>query len=191
MADTGKTDGPFDRIRAVEIQREKKKEEELKNAEASKAPAVLLFFIQLFKNFIEFFEKENGEYFAKIKKPLAGLKEIFAILKKEDRSEDPKFFQKFSLCWKHLLEESLQISKGTSAGEELSLLIRQIENFVGEEGEESLGYYLAKQSSQEWLPFPYMKLIQFLHEEHIKLSKNSTLARWSAQIERVIALFNG
>lgn len=190
MGESGKTEGPFDRLRAAEIQREQKKKEEAEREESSKRSSVVLFVLGIFKGFWDLFEKEKRKPFVGAKIPLLELKELLEILKKEDRSEDPQFFQQMALCWGKVLEEAILVSKDSPARMNLDSLIQELEMLSPEPEERSLGYYLLEYSGKSWLPFPYMELIRRLHEEHRKNPVNSLLSRWTQMIDHLIVRFN-
>lgn len=116
---------------------------------------------------------------------LRSLKAAFEILKREDRSEDIQFLNHISQIWLHLLEEGLTLTRATPAGEGLKEFIKKIEHYPAHQSH-TFGYYLSEFAGQKWIPFPYMDLIQQLHEEHLKSPEISVLTEWTRLLDTLL-----
>lgn len=113
--------------------------------------------------------------------PLHLLKEAFERLKKEDASHEVIFSNTLSTCWNQTLILSRKINSKL-----LRAFIKEIQSYPKDQ-DHTLGYYLTEYAGQNWLPFPYIELLQKMHEEHIHKPLTSILTRWTRELEQLIA----
>ena len=68
-----------------------------------------------------------------------------------------------------------------------------MENFIEsvqkypENDEHSLGYYLTEYAGSDWLPFPFMEILQNLHFSHQTDPHNSYLSQWVKTLKEIIS----
>lgn len=118
-----------------------------------------------------------------IRKSLVKLKEFFDTLQEEDRSQDLEFLNEFSKSWNEALEKTSQLSQGN--GLQFKSFLKSVSHYPENE-EHTLGYYLTEFAGQKWIPFPYMDLIQKIHQEHEKSPQTSPLSSWSKKLAELI-----
>jgi hypothetical protein len=118
------------------------------------------------------------------------LKELFAKLAESDVSMDVKFLNSLSNVWEKLEHASSPLKKkseGISRGisEPLHTFMFSIGNC--KEGQQySLVHYLKEHAGVDWVPFPFMQILQRLHEEYKERGRASLLANWLDQIELIL-----
>ena len=116
-------------------------------------------------------------------------KKSLVILSKEDRSRDQTFVINLSGEWHALLEnfnlfEFLERKKSPLIAK-VKNLIEAIQSFPPQQ-EHSIGYYMTAFAGKDWLPFPFMELLQKLHEDHLKNKEKSQLFLWIASIDKLL-----
>lgn len=189
----GKGD-PYDKYR-VEPVGERQSKREGQGPPDDKPPKervkFALYVLNLFKRAVDFFLDKNAlgaESKSTSKTHLHQLKKSFEILKNEDRSEDVKFLNSLSDTWMQLLEESLYF-ENDKVEAKFRLLVKEIQSYPENETH-SFGYYLSEYAGQKWVPFPYMELIQKIHNEHMKNPMGSSLSKWTQIIDDINLLLN-
>src|SRR5690606_2900289 len=90
-----------------------------------------------------------------------------------------------SVTWQKLLEDALQFKKDTTSIK-LKEFLKSIQNYP-ERQSHTFGYYLSESHTQDWVPFPFMELIQKIHREHEKNPMDSELNQWILSIEELVA----
>jgi hypothetical protein len=187
--------GPFDprdRHRLVQgvneqeaVRRDREKEEK---KEQKKDTSSLAFLLDLIKKTVDYVLSRTtgsqGVAFA-TKKHLQKFKALLETLKKEDRSQDAKFLQDLAATWQNLLEDLLELDKG-SGYDKLKALINAIQNYPAS-APHTLGYYLSDPSAKSWIPFPFMELIQKIHKDHELNKALSKLSEWVNHIDEIVA----
>jgi len=116
-------------------------------------------------------------------------KKSLVVLSKEDRSRDQAFVINLSGEWHALLEnfnlfEFLERKKSPLIAK-VKNLIEAIQSFPPQQ-EHSIGYYMTAFAGKDWLPFPFMELLQKLHEDHLKNKEKSQLFLWIASIDKLL-----
>ena len=120
---------------------------------------------------------------------VSAFKALFLLLSKEDQSHNPDFALQLSTLWHNLLEDCLSSSSSFKDSPDtllkLKFLISQIQNYpLGED--HTLGYYLSEYAGKEWIPFPFMELLQQLHEEFNTHSSHGTLKDWIELLNQIV-----
>jgi hypothetical protein len=124
-----------------------------------------------------------------IRENLILLKEAFESMQSEDRSQDIEFLNHFSEIWHLVLENSTKFRRIDPFPTAFRSFMKKIQNYP--EGQEhTLGYYLTEYTGQKWLPFPYMDLIQKIHEEYQSKDGESPLALWIQMLDELISSLN-
>jgi len=139
------------------------------------------FFLILLHKILDYFISLGSRSKRKIGIDLYELKEAFEAMKEEDKSQDVQFLNHLSTIWHHTLEHSLLFKRTDPFSEAFRIFLKKIQNYP--EGQDhTLGYYLTEHTKGQWLPFPYMELIQELHEEHQRNPEESKLTLWTREL---------
>lgn len=178
---------PYD-YRVEEIQRDKSERDA--PPPPPKRPFIAAMIIHAFKKFFDLFEKgQQEEPFsyseADARAHLLEILVLFERLQMEDHSQDLFFLKQLSQLWSLLLDDALQFSRRTPVAMHLHELMQSIQEYP--EGEEhSLGYYLLEYAGQNWMPFPYIEMIQGLWKDSQKNGEKSHLAEWCKDLSEII-----
>ncbi len=150
-----------------------------------------------FKKFIDHFVNVAKSLTTSINtdKALTDLREFKKLLdelRAEDKGHNPEYTQRLSHQWQHVYENcsGLEDKVGhlDTLASEILKLIKEIDKYPP--GEDfTLGYYLTEHAGQEWIPFPFMKLLSSLHEEDLENPEKSKLGEWVRKINEIIGLF--
>lgn len=126
----------------------------------------------------------------KIIENLLRFKHLLEKLGEQNLSQSADFAKALSACWCTLLEDfdNIEIMERKNLREVASFreLMNTMKNYPPD-SEHRLGYYLVQHAGEDWLPFPFIEMLNNLHTEHLASAKKSTLASWFKQIDVVIA----
>lgn len=112
----------------------------------------------------------------------------------EDLSMHMPYLQELSRDWKNLetlIRQILHFKE--TQNPQIAEIVKKSEDFMNEvcdfKGEEQypLAYYLGKQAGQDWVPFPFMRIVQHLHEEFQTIGAHSILQKWFDEMDTLIA----
>lgn len=188
---------PYEEIRISEIEKDKKgKEEFYKGLPTSEAkPLVLGSLVSCFKKIFNIF-------FSKGKSPLlffdqqqmaedvAAFKKLLEILSRDDQSHNPEYTQQLSGLWHNLLDDcnSILASSESAPGNlaKLKIFIDEMQHYPPHE-DHTLGYYFTEYAGKEWIPFPFMEILQQLHEEAVQTPQKATLIKWLENLTDILA----
>jgi len=116
-------------------------------------------------------------------------KKLFKKLGEQDLSNSSDYAAHLSEIWTVLLEDFDNIEiierKNLSEVARFREMMDKIKNYPPD-SEHRLGYYFLQQAGKDWLPFPFIEILEKLHKEHKEDAKNSTLSMWSKLIDTVI-----
>lgn len=149
------------------------------------------FFFILFYKMLDYLISIGGKGLSnksekEVRQDLYHLKAAFETMKLEDHSQDIPFLNRLSEIWHHALEISLRFKRTHAFSVAFQSFVRNIQNYP--EGEEhTLGYYLSEYTGEKWLPFPYMELIQKIHEQYKSNPTESPLALWIQELDELIS----
>lgn len=113
---------------------------------------------------------------------LEKLKLAFIKLKEEDLSQNIDFLKELSYVWHDFMKNYnfLYRNKKSSIFKHIDILVKKISSYP--EGEEkTMGFYLSHFAGEDWLPFPYMNMLQTLY-----LDDKEILEDWIILIDDVI-----
>lgn len=122
---------------------------------------------------------------------LKEFKELIIQLKEQDLSQKIEFALKLSTTWHGIADYFALLPKMDRKGDffhEGSLLIQSV-NMYPKDEERTLGFYLTNYAGENWLPFPFMKIIQRLHEENTTDPIGSHLEIWNKTLAKLIEIF--
>lgn len=112
-------------------------------------------------------------------------KAAMETMMREDRSQDSAFLKRLSNLWQQALEHGAELQTKSSLGKKLKAFIKDIESYPESE-EHTFGYYLNEFAGQNWLPFPYIEMIQKLHREHVLAPSDSLLSKWAHMLHKIL-----
>lgn len=185
---------PYSGYKTERIEADKHEHEPFEEISSSKEKTgTLLFFI--LKKFIEVLSRLAPQEDSTEEKEinLRGLMILFQAaletIKMEDRSQDLAFLNRLAELWHDILERSSSFRSNKKLMEPLQKLMKEIEHYP-EKASHTLGYYLKEGAGQNWIPFPYMELIQQLHQAHAEDPILSPLKRWTDAIQELFPLID-
>lgn len=150
---------------------------------------LIAFLIQTVKSAIARVVDQLG---GSVKKPteeaLNALKAALNLLKTEDHSQDVRFLNRLAECWNRALEESLDYPEAASLI--FKLFVKKMMHYP-ENQPHTFGYYLTEYAGQKWVPFPYMELVQKIHQEHQRNPAGSALTEWTRLLDDTVHALKG
>lgn len=185
---------PYDKIIISPIEKDKKEREpfgDLKNATRTQTFAALVAY---FKKFLSAF-KSKGRPLAfdlqRLIEHVAAFRQLLITLSREDQSHNPDFTQRLTELWHNLLEDCNSLSPTIEASSEIyakiKFFITQVQNFPPD-SDHPLGYYFLESAGKDWIPFPFMEILQNLHEEHTSSPIISVLHQWTTLLNEILLL---
>lgn len=120
------------------------------------------------------------------------LRSLLRALREEDLSKDIEYALKLSKNWHGLTEyQESAASKElkTAAHVKIGKLIELFYQFPTSREHASLGFYLTEYAGENWLPFPFIKILSDLHEEHTQQEGRSNLAKVIRLLTNIIESF--
>lgn len=186
---------PYEKIIVNPIEKDRKEKEpftSLKSATRSQIYATLLSFFK--KILSTFSSKEKGQAavfdLQRLIENIIAFRKQLVVLSLEDQSHNPDFTQQFSDLWHRLLDDcnALSSSQGTSEiVAKMKFFISQVQNFPPG-ADHTLGYYFTEYAGKDWIPFPFMELLQHLHEEYNASPVISVLNNWITLLNEILEL---
>ncbi len=178
---------PFEKIVVNPIEKERREKDKdrssFQSSSRSQTFAALISYLK--KILTAFGSKEKYTGYLSHQKQLAedafALRELLLNLAKEDLSHHPDFTQKLGQLWHNLLDDcnlhEPTRSSTSETEEKIKFFISQVQNFPPD-ADHTLGYYFTEYAGKDWIPFPFMELLQKLHEEYCANPSASVLQNW-------------
>ncbi len=187
---------PYEKIIVNPIEKDKRAREEgytgLKNSTRT----------QVFATLVSYFKKILTSVTSKGKGQLAfydqqhlldnvlAFRQLLIILSGDDQSHNPDFTQQLTELWHNLLDDCNSLSFSPEAPLEIvrqvKFFIAQVQNFPPG-ADHTLGYYFTEYAGKEWIPFPFMELLQGLHEEYNASPVISVLQNWISLLNDMLS----
>lgn len=120
---------------------------------------------------------------------LQTFKKALEKLGQQDLSSSSTFATELSDLWAQLLEDFDNIEIMQRKDREKTTPFRSMMDAVKNyppDSEHRFGYYLLQHAGKDWLPFPFIEILEKLHTDHLENAKESTLANWLALIDQVV-----
>ena len=195
---SGEPHDPYEKYRVEEIQKDKEASQFPGKEPASlpkPSPAFSATITLLFKKLLDLFERTTPRGLShsaegEMRSHLLRFQELIEKQKESDISQDSFLLNRFSLIWHQLLDDALRFRRETPLSIQIRELFQEIQHYPAHH-DHSLGYYLTEYAGQRWLPFPYMEMIQELHEDHMIHNEGSHLSKWSRQIGEIVQTLCG
>lgn len=116
-------------------------------------------------------------------------KKLLKKLRQEDLSRSAPFAISLSDTWCELLEDFDQVEilerKNLQNVSSFRTLMDTMKNYPPD-SEHRLGYYLVQHAGKDWIPFPFIEILEKLHKDHIEKGAKSTLSNWENRVDGVI-----
>ncbi|MBS0653543.1 MAG: hypothetical protein JSR39_08500 [Verrucomicrobia bacterium] len=188
---------PYEEIRISPIEKDKKgKEEPYKGLPPSTAkPLVFGSLVSYFKRFLNmFFGKGRSPLLffdqRQMLEDVAAFKKLLQILSEDDQSHNPEYTQQLSELWHNLLDDCNSILATSEAAPgnliKLKVFVDEMYHFPPDE-DHTLGYYFTEYAGKDWIPFPFMEILQHLHEECGDAPQKATLVKWVETLTDILA----
>ena len=187
---------PYEKIIVSPIEKDRRERESyssLKNATRFQIYAILVSSFK--KLFSALALKGNGHPlvvdFQHLMDDIVAFRQSLIVLSQEDQSHNPDFTQHLSELWHNLLDDcnalSLSTEKFTEILSQLKFFISLVQNFPPG-ADHTLGYYFTEYAGKNWIPFPFMELLQRLHEEYNASPAISVLNQWITLLNQILIL---
>ncbi len=152
---------------------------------------LLLIFTAFFKKILNFFISQDRSQMTEIEKQqisedLVSLRSMLQILGNQDQSHHPEFTHHLAELWHHLIEDCQHVASTDPNLFKVKYFIDQVNAFPPNE-DHSLGYYLARYAGKDWLPFPFMDMLQQLHKQYQENPHSSTLNEWVVELSAIVS----
>lgn len=186
---------PYKKIVVNPIEKDRKTKEEpdpnFKNATRPQFFAVLVHHLKKMLSFLSFKGKGLTFFFNQrtLLNDILAFKNMLLLLSAEDESHNPSFIQKLTELWHKLLDDCNSLSYSLQGSSEfltkLNFFLSQVQNYpLG--ADHTLGYYFTEYVGKEWTPFPFMELLQTLHEDFQAHSTQSILSDWISLLDEIL-----
>jgi hypothetical protein len=185
---------PYEKIVVSPIEKDKKEKESytgLRNATRFQIYAAL---VSYFKKFLSAFSpRGKGQPLIfnvqNLFDNIMAFRQQLITLSAEDQSHNPDFTQQLSGLWHNLLDDCNSLTLSAEASPEvinkLKFFIAQVQNFPSG-ADHTLGYYFTEYAGKDWIPFPFMELLQQLHEEFNASPVISVLNNWISLLNEIL-----
>ena len=191
---SGKEQVPHEWLQVSPVEREKKEKEPFTSVSS---PSLLLasLLIHFREALSEFLPKGKSAQWniADLIDNLNRFLNSLQILFEKDESHNPLFTGQLAENWHHLQENSHDLFLNKQELTDLYPLLQtffdKIETFPPS-SDLSLAYYLKEYAGKEWLPFPFMEMLQELHDQAALSPHNCYLKEWIDDLSSLISLLN-
>jgi CRISPR/Cas system CSM-associated protein Csm2 small subunit len=186
--------------RIVETQRlgKDKKPDDGENGRKKERPpfvfiTLVLDFLQKISNLFLKKSKRQKEIVDKkqVIKDLKQLKALFQDLKNRDISHRSDFVEILAHTWVRLVDDwrcfKLFQRENPLEYTQLRQLIEMIRSYPSNT-DHTIGYYLHKHVGEKWFPYPFMEILEQLHEENQFNKQDSHLSIWVNTIDELLSL---
>lgn len=185
---------PYGEIITNPIEKDKREKEEsyksLKNATKTQVLASLLSYFKKMlyslgskKSITHSFDEQS------FLKNTFKFRELLILLSREDRSHNPRFGEELSQSWHRITDVVSSPSFPQDFPSEdlykIKFFISQVDHFPLE-ADHTLGYYFMEYAGKKWIPFPFMELLQRLHEEYQSNPSQSILYHWITLLNEIL-----
>ncbi len=187
---------PYEKIIVNPIEKDKRAREEgytgLKNSTRTQVFATLVSYFKKIlttvsskgKGQLTFYDQQH------LLDNVLAFRQLLIILSGDDQSHNPDFTQQLTELWHNLLDDCNSLPFSQEAPNEIvrqvKFFISQVQNFPPG-ADHTLGYYFTEYAGKEWIPFPFMELLQSLHEEYNASPVISVLQNWISLLNDILA----
>lgn len=196
---TKKESSTYEKILAHPIEKDKKNQQEA--ISPPHPQSLLLLFSSLtayFKKYITLFSQKFSSptspgALQSLTQDLFEFRTLLVTLAGENTSHLFEFGESLSVAWDRLLVHCQQRPSSTDPAYPLFaklLFFKQQVHHFPTGAEHPLGYYLSHHVGKGWIPFPFMELLSYLHEEFVASPTTSTLKKWILLLDDILVQKN-
>ncbi|NGX33904.1 MAG: hypothetical protein K1060chlam1_00246 [Candidatus Anoxychlamydiales bacterium] len=193
MIDFPKPIDPFEHVKIPEVKtatEHEKNKKPLVQKPVSKKLFVYFSFLKILSNLLSKFTKKTPKDLdgTPLHKEILTIKKSLKSLKDTNLCQDSEFLNYFAFVWmKFLRDYDFYVLKNEKATKLIKKIIDEVNEYP-KNAEFTLGYYISEFAGYQWVPFPYMEMLQNLHLEDKKDSVNSHLSHWISIIDELLEL---
>lgn len=183
---------PYEKIIVNPIEKDKQEKQAaytgLKNSTRTQILATLMSYFKKILTIAGSGERVEPFSQQKLISHALAFRQLLLLLSEEDQSHNPDFCEQLSLAWHDLVEDcttgEILTSIPSETTQKIKFFISQIQNFpIG--ADHTLGYYFTQYAGKEWIPFPFMELLQDLHREYQASPVISVLQNWMSLLSDI------
>jgi len=184
---------PYEHVKVQKIKEtieEKEKKEPIIPKGVSKKLFLYFTFLKIVSNFLSPFRKKSIKSIdgTPLHKEILTIRSSLNSLKEKNLCQDLEFLNYFAFIWlKFLKDYDYYVLKNAEATKLIQKLVDEI-NIYPKNSEFSLGYYISEFAGYQWIPFPYMEMLQNLHLENTEDPENSHLSKWIEIIDKLLRI---
>jgi hypothetical protein len=186
---------PYEKIIVSPIEKDRKEKEPFTNFKDATRSQIYAILISYFKKILLTFSSKGKDpllifNFQQLIDDIIAYRKLLVTLSLEDQSHNPEFTEQLSELWNILLDDCNSLSLSTDTSEiltKIKFFIAQVQNFPPG-ADHTLGYYFAEYAGKDWIPFPFMELLQHLHEEFEASPVISVLNNWLFLLDEILKL---
>jgi len=177
-----------------QIEKDRKEREEFSEQESEETKILFATFFNQLKTFFGLISPSKKFAGKAIDKQeavdhLREFKRLLKALGTTNLSNSSEYATDLSDAWCKLIDDFDNIEiierKTLSEVSQFRETMDTIKNYPLE-SEHRLGYYLLEHAGKDWLPFPFIEILEALHTEHQSNTKKSTLTKWVSLIDQTI-----
>lgn len=188
---------PYEKIIVNPIEKDKReKGEGYKGLKSSTRTQIFATLVSYFKKILSTTSSKNkssASFYDQqhLFENVSALRQLLVLLSDDDQSHNPNFTQQLSELWHNLIDDYNSLSSAPTPNPEivrkLNFFISQVQHFPPG-ADHSLGYYFTEYAGKDWIPFPFMELLQGLHEEYQASPVISVLQNWIFLLNDILLL---
>jgi hypothetical protein len=187
---------PYEKIAVNPIEKDKRERETaytgLKNSTRSQIFATLFSYFKKMltivgskgRSRLSFYDQQH------LLDNVLAFRQLLVVLSGSDQSHNPDFTQQLSELWNNLLEDCNSLSfsneSHSETADKVKFFISQVQNFPAG-ADHTLGYYFTEYAGKDWIPFPFMELLQGLHEEYSASPAISVIQNWIFLLDDILS----
>lgn len=163
-----------------------------KNRRFISAMIARMFIFDLFEELAEEYLSKRKEEKKQFEKTLIDILrqfcEKFEVMMHHNESQNFQFVQSLSNLWHETLDyinEADLLMQPPKHIEPLKTVMKQIFQFP-KKSTHSFGYYLNEYAGEKWLPFPFMDILNSLHEDAVLNGTKSILYDWYKSLKLIL-----
>lgn len=184
---------PYEKIVVNPIEKDRKEREPFTNFKDATRSQIYATLVSYFKKILSAFSSKGKDQphifdLQRLIDDIIAFRQQLITLSLEDQSHNPEFTQQLSELWHNLLNDcnSLPLPIETSeVAAKVKFFITQVQNFPPG-ADHTLGYYFTEYAGKDWIPFPFMELLQKLHEEFNASPVISVLNNWLSLLNEIL-----
>jgi len=188
---------PYENIRISRVENDKKRPEDpyTELPPPATRPLVFASLVSVLKKiFTTLFNKGHSHELLfnpeQLLESVATFKTLIEILIEEDQSHNLAFTHQLSQVWHKLQDDCNSILAYSEQAPSYALKTKHFLNALSlypESEEHSFGFYLTHFAGEDWTPFPFLEMLEHLHQECQTSPENATLVEWLIDLTEILS----